>query len=116
MVRLQVAVPLPVHGSYSYQFERRLEPGIPVVVPFGSRSINGWVVGVEPPAEPVAGSLFPEQPLELKAIERVLGEEPDFEPEQLRFFRWIAEYYLSPLGEVIATAVPASSSARTSAP
>lgn len=113
MVRLQVAVPLPVHGSYSYQFERHLEPGIPVVVPFGSRSINGWVVGVEPPAEPVAGSLFPEQPLELKAIERVLGEEPDFEPEQLRFFRWIAEYYLSPLGEVIATAVPASSSART---
>ena len=63
MVRVQVAVPLPVHGSFTYTAEKPLEEGVPVMVPFGARSINGWVVG--------PGDTNPD--LKLKAIERVDG-------------------------------------------
>jgi primosomal protein N' (replication factor Y) len=101
---VQVSVPLPVHGGYSYASSIELPIGAPVVVPFGSRKVNGWVTGSGPEDAEL---------IKLKAVDRVLSEEPDFIEEQLRFFEWIADYYLAPLGEVIATAVPAVTSART---
>ncbi len=116
-MRVQVAVPLPVHGTFTYAVPEELgggaglAVGMPVLVPFGSRVVNGWVVDGETPPE--LERKLATGAAELKGLERVLGEEPDFTEEQLRFFRWISEYYLSPLGEVIATAVPAATSART---
>ena len=113
-----MAVPLPVHGAFTYAVPEEvagaresIPVGTGVVVPFGARMVNGWVVdGEEPPdlARKLASGATG-----LKAVDRIIGEEPDFNAEQLRFFRWISEYYLSPLGEVIATAVPAATSART---
>ena len=104
MARVQVAVPLPVYGTFTYETPQPLEVGVPVVVPFGSRQVNGWVIGEGSP---------PIQGIVLKPLERILSEDPDFDAQQLQFFEWIASYYLSPLGEVIATAVPAATSART---
>ncbi len=93
---VRVAVPLPVHGLYTYAAPHPLAPGVSVVVPFGSREVTGWVV--EPADDPEVPAI--------KSVLRVLDEEPAFGAEQLAFYRWIAEYYLSPLGEVIATATP----------
>ena len=42
---LRVAVPLPVHGAFTYTHPTPLPIGTAVVVPFGARKVNGWIVG-----------------------------------------------------------------------
>ncbi len=103
VVLVEVAVPLPVHGRFTWNSPRDLPVGAVVVVPYGSRELVGWVVG---PGEAVEG-------VELKPVKEVLSEVPVFDGEELAFFRWMAEYYLSPLGEVIATALPTDAGAST---
>lgn len=100
---VEVAVPLPVFGRFSWLAPRPLLAGASVVVPYGSRELTGWVVG---PGEQPAG-------VELKRVHAVLSEEPAFTSEQLAFYLWISGYYLAPLGEVIAAATPAQTGGTT---
>ncbi len=95
---VEVAVALPVDGTFTYALPAGLAPrvGHAVVVPFGSRQITAYVVG---------HPLTTELP-ELKTVARLLDPEPVFSEDQLPFFRWIADYYLAGLGEVISTALP----------
>jgi primosomal protein N' (replication factor Y) len=67
-----------------------------VYVPFGHRKLTGYILGY------VAGV-----PAEgLKDIIEVLDTDPLWTANELEFFRWIASYYLYPLGEVLKTALP----------
>ncbi len=101
---VEVAVPLPVHGHFSWNAPRPLAPGTPVVVPYGRRELVGWVVGPgQAPPDGVA----------VREIRDVLSEEPVFDADQLSFYRWMSDYYLAPLGEVIASATPADTVATT---
>jgi len=102
VVYVRVAVPLPVHGSFTYEAPRPLLPGTAVVVPFGPREVSGWVVA---PGE--------RDVEEIKAVRSVSDDPPAFTADQLRFYEWIAGYYLAPLGEVIATATPVGARAST---
>ncbi|MFN7142596.1 MAG: primosomal protein N' [Myxococcota bacterium] len=102
MVYARVAVPLPVHGLFTYAAPAELPVGTEVVVPFGPRRVNGWVV------ETVGTSDVPDP----KRIDQVLDRRA-FDAQQLAFYRWIADYYLAPLGEVIATATPNGATVRT---
>ena len=68
-----------------------LELGRRVLVPFGNKTVQGWVVGHSAPPPGVT----------LRPIQSVAGEEPDFNPELLRLARWMADYYLHPLPEVL---------------
>ena len=43
----------------------------------------------------------------MKAIEALLDEQPVLLPGQLKFWQWIADYYMSPIGEVYKAALPA---------
>ncbi|HVY40110.1 MAG TPA: primosomal protein N', partial [Polyangia bacterium] len=96
---LEVAVALPVSGTFTYRDPRdRTAPvGAQVVVPFGSRTVTGFVVG-HPAAAPEG-----DPP---RAIEAVVGGEPAFDAEMIAFCRWTAEYYQAPLGEVLRAALP----------
>jgi len=97
---VEVAIPLPLEGSFHYLVPSRLAhlavPGTRVLVPFGRRKVTGYLLGD-------AGA--PEGPL--KEVLEVLDEAPLFTAEELEFYRWIASYYLHPLGEVIKMALPA---------
>jgi primosomal protein N' len=42
----------------------------------------------------------------VKALAGVVGDGPVFEPELLRLCLWIADYYLAPIGRVLAAALP----------
>lgn len=101
-VYLHVAVPLPVHTLYTYAHPEVLPPGTAVVVPYGRRELVGWVID---PA--------PAPPVQAKPITRVLDDRPAFTGEQLGLYRWMADYYLAPLGEVIASATPSDTRSRT---
>ncbi|HET6284156.1 MAG TPA: primosomal protein N' [Polyangia bacterium] len=98
---LEIAVALPVWGTFTYRDPRAaafVPLGTQVVVPFGSRTVTGFVVGHDPPAPGAA--------VTPRDIEGIVAGEPAFDEEMIAFCRWTADYYLAPLGEVLRAALP----------
>lgn len=97
---VEVAVPLPLDSTFHYRvppdLAGQIKPGTRVFVPFGRRKVTAYVLGFSAPPE---GQ-------QLKDVLELLDSEPLWTEAELTFFRWIAEYYLHPLGEVIKTALP----------
>src|SRR5690606_6525390 len=97
---VDVAVPVPVPRTFTYRVEGRgVEVGTRVLVSFNGRRLIGWVVGRP---ETVA------EPDRVKPIQRVLDPEPSLPAELLRLCRWVADYYVAPLGQVLKAALPAA--------
>ncbi len=97
MTLLEVAVALPLHETFTYRDPRdvRVPIGTQVVVPFGARTVTGFVVG------------YPESaPGTVRDIEEAVGEGPAIDEEVLELCRWAAGYYLAPFGEMLRAAVP----------
>jgi primosomal protein N' (replication factor Y) len=97
---IDVAVPLPVYSAYTYAvpeaFRPLAAPGKRVLVEFGSRRISGYILG---PSHPPGME-------GIKPVLDILDDQPLFPEEMLSFFRWIADYYYHPIGEVISEALP----------
>lgn len=90
---------MPVRGLFTYKAppDMGLAMGHVVQVPFGRQKVTGYVIRT------AEESSVPR----LKSVIKLVDQEPAFDATQLRFFEWISRYYLSALGEVIATALPA---------
>jgi len=103
---IEVAVPVPLDRTFHYlvpeTMVKAVLPGKRVFVPFGGRKLTGYVLDTA--AAPSEG---------LKEILDVLDDDPLFTPRDLALYRWIASYYLQPLGEVIRTALPAGINLRS---
>jgi primosomal protein N' (replication factor Y) len=98
---LEVAVALPVPGTFTYRDPRAgtsAAIGAQVVVPFGSRTVTGFVLGRA--VGPEGGDV------QVRDIEAVVGGEPAFDEEMIGFCRWVADYYQAPIGEVFRAALP----------
>jgi primosomal protein N' (replication factor Y) (superfamily II helicase) len=95
---IDVALPIPLPRSFTYRSEQQLEPGTRVRVTFSGRKLVGWVVGE---------TALPRELNRIQDIDRVLDDEPSVPADVLQLCRWIAEYYLTPLGMVLRGAVPA---------
>jgi primosomal protein N' (replication factor Y) len=97
---IAVALPVPVDRVFTYLVPAglvgKIQVGVRVLVPFGRQIISGFVIGLMASADG-----------ELKAVHEVLDDEPLFPAGVLTLYRWVAEYYQHPLGEVIQTALPA---------
>lgn len=98
-----VVVDLPVKAvdrPFDYKIPEKLLGkiviGSHVLVPFGGRKIEGFVVELK--NRPEIG--------EVKEIGRLLHDYPLFDEEMLGLMRWIADYYQSVLITVIKTALP----------
>jgi primosomal protein N' (replication factor Y) (superfamily II helicase) len=98
---IEVAVAVHLDKTFHYRVPPalvdRARPGHRVFVPFGHRKLTGYILGR---AEEAADT-------KLKDIIDVLDPDPLWTDNELEFFRWIAAYYLYPLGEVLKTALPA---------
>ena len=101
MYEVAVVAPLPQPLTYAGPPETgaTVSPGQRVLVPLGRRQVTGYVLG---PADPHPA----ESKFTVKPITELLDTEPVFPPELIPLYRWIAEYYHFPIGEVIRTAVP----------
>jgi len=99
----EVAVMLPIEKTFSYSIPKHLKEmvriGSCVTIPFGSRKVQGFVIGLSDSP----GSITVK---EIKDIIRVKGDLPAFSQPLLDLYRWAANYYLSPLGEVLKAALP----------
>ncbi len=97
---IEVAVPLPVTGTFTYSVPDglgdRAVVGARVLVPFGRRKVTGFVVaaGVESEVDGV------------KDIVDVLDVAPVVDPPMIELTRWIADYYLASWGEVLRATLP----------
>lgn len=97
---IAVAVALPVYSTFTYAVPSRLRPHISlgqrVLVPFGQRRVTGYII------DHVIDGKTPD----IKPILEILDESPLFPASMLPFFKWIADYYIYPLGMVIKGALP----------
>jgi primosomal protein N' (replication factor Y) len=100
---VEVAVGLPVFKTFHYRIPEKmrdsLQVGMRVLVPFKGRKVTGFSIDLldEPPKGVEE---------KLREVENLLDEAPLIDPQMLRFHRWISDYYLYPLGEVIKTGLP----------
>jgi primosomal protein N' (replication factor Y) len=101
MTYVEVAVAAPLGHTLTYTWpencQTRLEPGLRLLVPLGNRLITGYLLGQA--VTPTAGQ-------KTKPVAEVMDPAPLFPAGMIPFFRWIADYYHYPLGEVIKTALP----------
>jgi primosomal protein N' (replication factor Y) (superfamily II helicase) len=94
---VEVALPVPLPRGFTYRSPAALAPGTRVRVSFGARKLIGWVVGEAAP---------PRELKRIRDIDRVLDGEPSVPGDVLELCRWIADYYLTPLGLVLRGALP----------
>jgi primosomal protein N' (replication factor Y) len=97
---IEVAAALPVYQTYTYSLPDDLiglaTPGMRVLIPFGRRRVTGYVLGFHrPPLQ-----------IETKPVLDLLDDTTLFPETMVPFFRWIADYYIHPIGEVIKCALP----------
>ncbi|UCD80500.1 MAG: primosomal protein N' [Desulfobacterales bacterium] len=97
---IEVAVALPVHHTFTYSapesFQASVAVGKRVLVPFGRRRVTGYIFDQN---RHIADK-------EIKPVLDVLDEHPLFPSSMVPFFRWIADYYKYPIGEVVKNALP----------
>ncbi len=113
MTYANIILPLPLDGYFTYgvpdALASRVQNGMRVTVPFGkSKTYVGIVaeypVDVPKPAEEVAQQ--GKKKIVYKNIADVLDDSPILLPQQLRLWKWIADYYMSPIGDVYKAALP----------
>ena len=113
MTYANIILPLPLDGYFTYgvpdALASRVQNGMRVTVPFGkSKTYVGVVaeypVDVPKPAEEVAQQ--GKKKIVYKNIANVLDDTPILLPQQLRLWKWIADYYMSPIGDVYKAALP----------
>ncbi len=105
---VDVALPLPLFRTFTYAVPEGLrhavQPGSRVVVPFRQRSAVGVVLG-ESSAEALGGAVA-------KDVLQSPDAQPAFQPDLLAVCRWMADYYVSPVGMVLRAALPAAERSR----
>ena len=97
LMRVSVAVPRPLMGSFDYLCAETVAVGARVRVPFGRGQVIGVVVAVTPEASDDGT---------LKTVERVLDDAPLLDAPLLKLLHFAARYYQHPLGEVVQAALP----------
>ena len=102
MTYADIILPLPLEGYFTYavpaELQDKVQFGMRVLVPFGAKK---HYIGI-------VASLHDKKPegFEVKPLEQVLDDYPILLESQLRLWKWIADYYMSPIGEVFKAALP----------
>ncbi|MDY4411043.1 MAG: primosomal protein N' [Prevotella sp.] len=105
MKYVDVILPVPLDGTFTYRLPDALVAGcrigMRVLVPFGkTKTYAGLAVRIHDDAP----QLDDEQ---VKDALSLLDDAPVVLNPQLRLWQWIADYYMSPIGDVMKAALPA---------
>lgn len=101
---IRVAVPSPIRRRFDYLPPEQdcgyeIIKGMRVLVPFGSRSVIGIVIGIAKETD--------HERDKLKPIQEVVDTLPVVEERLLDLFSWAADYYQYPLGDALLSTLPA---------
>ncbi|WP_345951430.1 primosomal protein N' [Mucilaginibacter sp. PAMB04274] len=100
----EVILPLAISKNYTYRVPFELNDAVAigkrVVVQFGKSKLYTAIIK----------EITNEAPgrYEAKYLMDVLDKEPVVTPQQLEFWKWLADYYLCNIGEVMAAALPSA--------
>lgn len=98
----EVILPLPLGGTFCYhipiEMRGKVQVGQRVAVPFGNRKLYTGIVH----------SIHKNQPelYKTKPLYALLDEEPLVTQKQIKFWEWVAEYYMCSLGDVYSNVFP----------
>ena len=100
---VEVILPIPLANAFTYwvppEWETQMVSGGLVSVPFGkNKQYTGLVCRITQTPPDAVGTIKP--------IEKVISEKSIIRPEQLRFWEWLAQYYLCSWGEVSRNVLP----------
>jgi primosomal protein N' (replication factor Y) (superfamily II helicase) len=100
-----VALAVPVDTAFTYAIPPGMEPvvGGRVLVPFRQQRLSGIVVELHDRPPQVNASK-----VQIKKVLESLDLSPVLDAHLLKLGKWIADYYLAPLGEVFRTMLPLS--------
>lgn len=99
-----VILPVPIFNEFTYRvpfdLNEHVEVGCRVVVPFGKAKLQTGIIT----------RIHEEIPQEhsSKYIEYLLDEDPIITGKQYQFWKWIASYYMAPIGDVMNAALPSN--------
>lgn len=102
MAFIEVILPVPVGGAFTYSLPDHMagevSVGSRVIVPFGRRKFYTGIVTAFVHKAPAVFTI--------KEVTHVLDSHPVVRYPQLKFWEWMAEYYLCSVGDVYNAAVP----------
>jgi primosomal protein N' (replication factor Y) (superfamily II helicase) len=98
---VEIVFPLPFRKAFTYLIPKELEKqakiGVRAVAPFGKRTLTGFIINR------LKTSSVKD---EIKPIIDILDEQPIVDAMGLKFYQWLADYYLCSFGEALKLAVP----------
>lgn len=101
---VQIVFPVPFKKSFTYsvptELEEYIQPGIRAVAQFGKRVTTGFII---------SNSSDTDVKEKIKPIIDLLDDQPVFNQTDFEFYNWMADYYLSTIGEVLRLTVPQGS-------
>lgn len=112
MTYANIILPLPLEGYFTYGVPYALasdvRPGVRVSVPLGKCKTYVGIVAAYPVEIPDSSEekAASGKKIVYKNIIEVLDDSPVLLPRQLKLWHWIADYYMSPIGEVYKAALP----------
>jgi len=105
----EIAVALPIEAAFTYSIPEELRGearlGKRVLVPFGKRTVTGYILGLSSSPPPDVSVIKP--------IIDILDSVPLFDEKRLKFLKWVSSYYFAPLGEVLALTHPGSANIKS---
>lgn len=105
---VEVILPLPLEGTFTYVVPDALldkvVPCVRLLVPFGKTKTYIGICDTYPTDHP--NNNDDNDGIEYKAILAILDDGPVLLPQQLQLWHWIANYYMSPIGDVYKVALP----------
>ena len=99
-----IVLPIPVKNEFTYRvpFEMNafISAGMRVVVPFGKGKLYTGIVSKVHEVVPTG--------YQAKFIEYLLDDHPIVTQQQYSLWKWIASYYMAPIGDVLNAALPSN--------
>ncbi len=99
----KVIVPLPLPKIYTYrvpfEWTNLVFVGQRIAVPFGAKKIYSGIIHELTDSPP--------EGYQANYVIEILDEKPIVSPVQLRFWEWVAQYYMCFLGDILSNALPA---------
>lgn len=108
---VEVILPLPLEGTFTYVVPDALldkvVPCVRLLVPFGKTKTYIGICDTYPSDHPNNNDDNDDNDgIKYKAILAILDDGPVLLPQQLQLWHWIANYYMSPIGDVYKAALP----------